>query len=155
MGSITQIPDDHFSGQRNIAPEPDPNALDLAHLLQKLQANADGRISSHQTAAATLVENKMIAQAAGTITGVQAVAGTAAAAGESMNVDVKIGGTTVLSATLTIDNSSGTTVQNGTLDSAAVDFAAGDVISIERTYTAGGGPTPMANTLVEVAYSLD
>ncbi len=154
---ITLVNLDHFTGQRNITPDPDENARDLARLIRELQGagNAnDGRASSKQVTAATLAENEMIASGAGSITSVKALAAVAAASGESMDVDVKINGTTVLTAAITLDDTAGTDVQSGTLD-AAVAFVADDLIQVERTYTAGGGPTPMTDTLVEIGFALD
>ena len=154
---ITLIELDHFTGQRNIAPDPDDTARDLARLIRELQGagNAnDGRASSYQVTAATLAQNEMIAPGPGSITAVKAVADVAAAAGESMTVDVKINGVTVLTAVVTLDDSAGTDVQSGSLDT-AVAFVEDDLISIERTYTAGGGPTPMTDTLVDVYFQLD
>jgi len=151
-----QIPLDHFSGQRNIAPElgyGDPQ--DLARLIRGLQGAAGARASSYQATAATAAEVVMIAPAAGFIESVKAVAGAGAAAGESLTVDVKINGTTVLTAAIVLDAAAGTDVKSGTLDSAAIEFAADDLISVERTYVAGGGPTPIVNSLVDVFYTLD
>jgi hypothetical protein len=114
-----------------------------------------GNIVHEQAVAATLTSQMMIAPAGGSITSLQAFAGTAAAAGESMTVDVTINGVTALSAVATIDDAATTTVVEGTIDAAANDFVRGDVIAIVRTYVAGGGPTPMADTVVSVAYELN
>ncbi len=159
--SITLIELDHFTGQRNTTPTPDNTARDLARVLRELQGMANdlqsigaGHATSAQAVAATAEETVMIAPSAGVIRSVKAVAGTTAAAGESMTVDVKINGTTVLTGVVTLDDTAGTTVQSGTLDSLAIAFAENDLITVARTYTAGGGPTPMANTLVDVVYGV-
>lgn len=107
-----------------------------------------------QAVAATATDTVMLAPGAGNITALRAVPGAAAAAGESMTCDVQIGGVTALSAVATIDNASGLNVVAGTVDLAADDFVAGDVITIVRTYAAGGAPTPIVNTVVDVAYEL-
>jgi len=108
--------------------------------------------SDLQGAAATATVTKFIASAAGKINSVKALAGTAAAAGESMTVDVRINGVSCLTSAITIDDSSGTSVEDGAIDTAANTLAADDVVDIVRTYTAGGGPTPMADTLVSIGY---
>jgi len=157
MGAIIEIPDGHFSGQRSITHENGgSDTRSLEQLIQELQrsANAGGAAAnSQQAVAATLVEAAFIAVADGEISAVKAFAGTAAAAGESMAVDVKINGVTCLSTPLVLDDTSGTDVQDGALDSLAVGLQEGDKVTIERTYTAGGGPTPMADTLVTVSAS--
>jgi hypothetical protein len=103
-----------------------------------------------QAVAATATTTLFIAPAAGTIKGLLAVAGTAAAAGESMTCDVQIGGVTALTSVATLDDAAGTTAQTAVVNAAADDFVAGNVITVVRTYVAGGGPTPMANTVVSV-----
>jgi hypothetical protein len=108
-----------------------------------------------QAVAATATVTVMLAPGAGRITALRAVPGAAAAAGESMTCDVQIGGVTALSAVATIDNASGLNVVTGTVNAAANTIAAGDVITIVRTYVPGGGPTPIVNTVVDVAYELD
>ncbi len=50
-----------------------------------------------------------------------------------------------------IDQAAGTTVVAGSVDGPSSGFAAGDVITVERTYTAGT-PTPMTDTSVTITY---
>jgi hypothetical protein len=45
-----------------------------------------------------------------------------------------------------LDDTAGVTPQVGTVDTAANTLARGDIVTIVRTYTAGGAPTPMDNT---------
>lgn len=102
-----------------------------------------------QAVAADATTNSFIAPAAGTILGVYAKSGATAAVGESMTFDVQIAGVTCLTAPISIAPAQTTVAQAGTL-AAAVSFTAGQVITIIRDYTAGGGPTPMVNTLVSI-----
>lgn len=102
-----------------------------------------------QAVAADATTTSFIAPAAGTILGVYAKSGATAAAAESMTFDVKIAGVTCLTAPISIAAAQTTVAQAGTL-AAAVSFTAGQVITIVRDYTAGGGPTPMVNTLVSI-----
>jgi len=156
---------DHFSGQRNIGPTPDDAERDLARLVREMQTEInkieagiigpdDASRGHMQAVAATATDVVMIAPAAGQITIAQAVAGTAANAGESMDCDVQINGVSALSAAIPLDNAAGTNVQTSPLG-AAVTFAQGDLISVVRTYVAGGGAAPMADTLVDIGYRLD
>ena len=108
--------------------------------------------SDEQTTAANLTSFAFMAMRAGKIKDVAAVAGTGAAADEDMAVDVQINSVSCLTAAITLDNAAGTTLQSGTIDAAANTIARGDLITIVRTYTAGGAPTPMANTHVGIAW---
>lgn len=85
------------------------------------------------------------------------ILGTAAAAGESMVLDVQKssnGGSswaTVLSATVTIDSTSTARAQTSIFRlvlPASLSLAEGDMLRAALTYTAGGGPAPMANLAV-------
>jgi len=155
---ITQAPLDIFHGGRSITGK--SHELDypyeLAEIIRELQAahNKDIPISHHQATAASLDIDVMIAQQDGTIESFKAVSGATAAAGESMTVDVQIGGVSALTAAITLDAAATTVVQSGTIDTAANSFSAGDIISIVRVYTAGGGPTPMVNTLATAGISM-
>lgn len=101
-------------------------------------------------------ENVFRALKPGTIEEVAACCETGIpAAGESMTFDVVItplGGvaTSVLQSPITIDDSYPAlgTLVDGLIDSAHKAFSKGDMISIVRDYTAGGAPTPMADTQV-------
>lgn len=109
------------------------------------------RKESIQTTAANLTSTFLM-RAAGRIVAVRVMrCGAAAASGESMTVDAQIAGVSALSAVVTINNTTAAdTFVSGTLNSPNTDFAAGDALTIVRAYTAGGTPTPMTNTLVEV-----
>ncbi len=113
-----------------------------------------GASMSYQAVAATVTTVEWVAPAAGNITGFSAIAGTTAAAAEDMTFDVTIGGVTALTGVVTVDNAAGITVVLGTVDGAADDFVAGDVIRVARVYTAGGGPTPMALTSAVINWEL-
>jgi sulfur carrier protein ThiS len=108
---------------------------------------------SLQAAAATADVDLFIAPAAGVISAVSARAGTTAAAGEDMAIDVEIGGTTCLTAAIVLDDAAGVTVVAGVVDAAANVLAAGDLVEVTRVYTAGGGATPMADTFVSVFFT--
>jgi hypothetical protein len=55
-----------------------------------------------------------------------------------------------LTGVITLDAAAATTVTSGTIDTAADDLAADDVVTIVFTYTAGT-PTPIVNTLVSLS----
>jgi len=166
--TITLIPLDHFSGQKAITNKPGGDDVrKLAEIIRELQTEANVSeadivaletlvnrgsvqvVTDEQITAATKTTVAFIAPADGEIVYVAAYPQVAAAAGESMTIDVKINGTTVLTAVVTLDDSTSTDVVAGTL-AAAVAFSQGDKITIERAYTAGGGPTPMTDTAVSV-----
>ena len=111
------------------------------------------RHSALQATAASATVREFIAGNTGVITSVKAQAGAGAASGESLTVDVKINGTTCLTGVITLDNAAGTTVQDGTVDTGADDLAEDDIVTIVYAYTAGGGPTPIVNTLVTIEYN--
>ena len=77
-------------------------------------------------------------------------AGTACASGESMTFDVKKNGTTILSGVLTVDSTSTprTKASMMSLVGANTHLSEGDVLTVVRDYTAGGGPTPLVDTQV-------
>ena len=108
--------------------------------------------SDEQAAASTETTFAFLALRAGAINDVIAVAETAAAAGEDMAIDVQINGVTCLTSAIVLDDTAGTTPQVGTVDTAANTLARGDIVTIVRTYTAGGAPTPMANTHCGIAW---
>jgi hypothetical protein len=117
----------------------------------QLRANWETNL---QAVAATADVISFIAPGPGRVTAVRAVAGTTAAAAEDMEVDLLIDGVTCLTGPIVLDDTAGILVQTGTLDPAAVAIAAGDVVTISRVYTAGGAPTPMANTTVSFFFEL-
>lgn len=105
-----------------------------------------------QATAASATVRAFIAGRTGVVKGVKAQAGAGAASGESLTVDVQIGGVSCLSSVITLDDTAATTVQDGTIDTAADDLAADDIVTVVFAYTAGGGPTPIVNTLVTIEY---
>lgn len=91
----------------------------------------------------------------GTIVSCKAACITVPASGESMSIDVKKNNVSILSSPITIDDSAtARTAIDGTLDSGQVSVSAGDFFEAELTYTAGGSPTPMTDTVVTVEIEL-
>jgi len=106
-----------------------------------------------QKVAASDQDILFIATKSGKLTNVDATVLTGAGAGESMNIAVRKGGTNMLSANITLDQASGTSVVSGSIDPINGNFSAGDVISVVRTYNAGGTPAPMTDSAVTVKYT--
>lgn len=104
---------------------------------------------SKQGAAASLTDVLFVAEHDGELDELIATCGTLSAAGESMTVDIQKNGSTVLTATtaFTAAGASGKVVLL-LLDKDKKSFVKGDVFTCIRTYTAGGGPTPMKDTAV-------
>jgi hypothetical protein len=133
------------------------NAADIATNVTDIATNtaaiaADVHKSSHtQATAASATIRQFIASGTGVIKAVKAQAGAGAGTGESITVDVQIGGVSCLTGVITLDAAAATTVTSGTIDTAADDLAADDVVTIVFTYTAGT-PTPIVNTLVSIDY---
>ncbi len=97
--------------------------------------------------------NAFIAPAAGTILAVYAKLGTGCAAGQTVDVDVQIAGVTALTGAAQLDNGDGTTAIAGSVDAAADDFTAGQLITVLNTEANGGGPTA-SDLTVTVAWRL-
>jgi len=117
-------------------------------------AKLDTSVVTHEQAvAASNTDHLGIMAAAGEITSFVAFPVVGAAAGESMVLDLLKNSATMLSATITLDNGTGTGVVSGTIDPAKKDFVAGDVIEIQRTYVAGGGPA-MTFTVGKAIFNL-
>lgn len=112
---------------------------------------------SRQLAAASETLRVFRALAAGRIVACAAETGTVAAAGESMTFDVQIAGVTALTGVITIDDTVAIdTPVAGVVGAGAVaEFAAGELVSVVRTYVAGGGPTPMRDTVVDIEVQFD
>jgi hypothetical protein len=104
-----------------------------------------------QATAASETVRWFLASGTGLVKSVKAQAGAGAGTGESLTVDVQIGGVSCLSSVITLDAAAATTVQSGTIDTANDDLAANDVVTIVFAYTAGT-PTPIVNTLVTVDF---
>ncbi len=106
--------------------------------------------ASQETAATAALSAGHVRQA-GRIVGARALVRAAAAAGETMVVDVLKNGATVLTGTFTFDNTVAAGAwQTLSLDLAQSAVALGDHLEVDLTYTAGGGPTPVVGTLVEL-----
>jgi hypothetical protein len=120
------------------------NAADIAAIMPNQE-------SVLQTTAASATVRSFIASGAGVITGVYAAAGATAGTGESITVDVQINGVTCLSSVITLNAAATTVSQPGTIDTAADDIAAGDLITVVFAYTAGT-PTPIVDTLVSIYF---
>jgi len=78
------------------------------------------------------------------------------ASGESMVYDIQKNGTTVLSSTLTISSTTSGKTQSfkSVFAPGSIHFVKGDVFTINRTYTAGGTPTPVAHNVVTLYPSI-
>jgi len=109
-------------------------------------------ITDQQVTAATANSVGFIATEDGQIETIYAAALTGAGAGESMSIDVKIGGTTCLVTPITVNQASGTSVVAAAVDPLASAFSKGDLVTVERTYTAGGTPAPMTDTAVTIGF---
>ena len=101
-----------------------------------------GRLFSNihtQAVAATATVTQFIAPAAGRIIGVYAKSDKTAGAGESMTYDVHIDAQTTLTGDITVNATSTTVPVAGVIDTGSSHnvFAAGQVITIIRTYVAG------------------
>jgi hypothetical protein len=119
--------------------------------------NTRSQVDSRQLAAATETMRVFRALGPGRIVACAAETGTVAAAAESMTFDVQIAGVTALAGLITIDNTVVIdTPEAGVLAAgAAVEFAAGELITVVRTYVAGGAPTPMRDTVVDIEVQYD
>ena len=121
------------------------------NISKRLIGAGRSQMDSRQIAASTETLRLFRALAAGKIVSVAAETGVVAAAAESMTFDVEIGGVTCLTGVITIDDTVVIdTPEAGVVNTAANTFAAGDLIRVVRTYVAGGAPTPMSSTVVDV-----
>lgn len=108
---------------------------------------------SEQLVAANLVAAPMLrlapASQAGQFKSLYFLSGAPAAAGESMVVDVLVNGVSILSSTLTFDSTKAADTQYEFAITAGKEkYNAGDIVTVTRTYVAGGGPTMTATTVV-------
>lgn len=128
---------------------------DLTACIDALDGRAGSFISDENLAvAATVTERRFVATADGVIERFGAQAAGAAAAGESCDCDVQINGVTALTATAMVDNAAATGYVTGTVDPTANTFTAGDVITVVKTYVAGGAPAPMTDICAPVQVRL-
>lgn len=119
---------------------------------------------SEQKTAATLAASLMnggVVSYPGVIKAIAIVLGPAApASGESMVFDVLKNGTSVLTSAYTYDSTkaalAGSIVDlTNLIDPTKAAVGIGDKLEVTRTYTAGGGPTPMTHTRVFVEFEPD
>jgi len=155
--TITLTPLGSFEGGANVADinyaMGETRKLDgIIREIQTASNLAQSKSYSFQATAATLTSQQFMALAAGEISVVMAKAAVAAAAAEDMTVNVLINAVSCLTAVVDLDAAAGIVVQAGVVDTAANSFVAGDTITIVRTYTAGGAPTPMTGTSVTIGY---
>lgn len=94
---------------------------------------------SNQAAAASATDVLFIAPGPGTILDVAAYSEATAGVGESMTIDVTIGGVSIATATILLDTAAASTVQHMTIDTAKDDFLYDGKVGIVRTYVAGAG----------------
>lgn len=127
---------------------------DLVHpqLTPKATASMLGvaaQVTHFQATAADLAANYFFtAEFAGKIDELVVTSSAVCAAGESMTIDVLKNGATILTATTAYVAAATDKVIKLLLDPNKASFVAGDVFTVTRDYTAGGGPTPLANTTV-------
>ena len=94
----------------------------------------------------------------GVVKSVRAGSRVIAAAAETMTIMVTKGGVDVLSGNLVLDDSNTTMVgEAGSLHAtpANLQVAVGDWFEANLTYAAGGGPTPMVDTVVTAEIEVD
>jgi hypothetical protein len=117
--------------------------------------NSGGRVFNNihtQAVAATATVTQFIAPAAGRIIGVYAKSDVTAETTESMTFDVHIDAQTTLTGDISIAAAQTTVPVAGVIDTGSSHnvFAAGQVITIIRTYTAGSGTPAMVATHVSI-----
>jgi hypothetical protein len=115
-----------------------------------------GLISPQRPAADSSLLNTSVPASPGSqVSRLEIGLGAAAAAGESMQIQVLrveagTGTTTTLTTVVLDDSIPANTRLSVTPDRTLNNLGLGDRIRVVRTYTAGGGPTPMTNTSVRV-----
>jgi hypothetical protein len=113
--------------------------------------------NSSQIAAATSADDLLLhAKFPGQITDLYVVVAELPGAGENIVYDVKKNGSTILSSTFTLNAATATEKVVNLYDRIDADkrsFVAGDVFTVDRTYTAGT-PTPIGNNTVVIEPSL-
>jgi hypothetical protein len=116
-------------------------------------AGSDARSLSEVSLAVAATTTKRVFRALtdGAIREVAAEIGTVAAAAESLSIDILIAGVSALTAPIVIDSTVliNTPVE-GLIDATSNEYVVGDLITVSFAYTAGGGPTPMANAIVGI-----
>lgn len=105
------------------------------HQFVKLFTQVSGSIATAETRAIHS------AYAAGTVIGVAVGSVVAATGNSTVTVDVRKNGTTILSATIVLDNANTAyVVETGTISTAA--YSAGDTFTVVQTVSAGTGTLP-------------
>lgn len=138
-------------GSDDIADDSGMGLASVTACLDALDGRAGSFVSDENLAvAATVTERRFVATADGVIDRFGAQAATGAAAGESTTCDVQINGVSALTAAVVLDDAAGVGYVAGAVDVAANTFTAGDVITVVKTYVAGGAPTPMADICAPV-----
>lgn len=113
----------------------------------KIRARID-KLESGQGAAANLTTNEIV-EAAGKVLSLIFIANDIAAAGESLTIDVLKEGVSILTAPYAYDATAAAKTRIDLPLVADTVFALGDLLTVSRTYVAGGGPTPLgANKVV-------
>lgn len=118
---------------------------DIDQLLSTLSMTAQ------QVIAASATLGMGVMGKTGTIKSAQAGSVVIAAAGESLEVDILKNGTTILDSAIVLDDSVTVRIPvEGVLDSTTLQVEDDDFFEAVLTYVAGGGPTPISSTLVQV-----
>lgn len=118
---------------------------------KKLRGRID-RVVSNQAAAASGSDLHVL-DVAGDIQSLSVITAANPASGESLVIDVQRNGVTILTAPLTLNNTTPGKVLYNFTPVAGTRLNLGDVITFVRTYTAGGGATPVGpnRIILEVA----
>lgn len=114
---------------------------------KRLRARID-RHTSTQAAAATLTDISVV-ETAGDIQALTLTVAGLPAAGESLTVDVQKNSVSVLAAPVVFD-STATSKQKVFSPTANNPWKVGDILTVIRTYVAGGGPTPIGPNRVTI-----
>ena len=125
-------------------------------LTEKSRAKLIGHINmadSLQTTAATLAgDHCWMATFDGRLGDAYVVLDADPSGAETMEYDLQKNGTTVLTGTLTLDNTASHEQQHSLkalFDDAEISFVTGDVFTVDRTYTAGGGAVEVNKLVIE------
>ena len=123
--------------------------------ISKLLGELDKGVSEQSVAAdATLfVDRACPVDRAGNVMEAYYIQAAVAAAGESMSIDLQKNGVTVLTAPLVVDDTDAPGTRIPLPLSGDVDLAPGDVLTVVRDYTAGGGATPIGPNKVCVTWA--
>jgi hypothetical protein len=114
-----------------------------------LAARIDRHVSS-QAAAATLTDTSVL-EVSGDVQALGITYAGVPAVGESLTVDIQKNGVTILTTPLVVDSTVGAGVKQKSFSLAASQtFKPGDIVTVIRTYVAGGGPTPIGPNRVSV-----